>query len=224
MNTHRNLFGPCAPAIACGVALFLGACNIVGPLGYFVVGPQAIPAVHTLDPTRTTVVFIDDRANQAPTRAIREIIGRVAEDELLSSGVVKDMVQSRRIQSVVASERYGKPLGIAEVGQAVQADVVIYAALDRFTLSEEGQLLSPLAVMRVKVIDSATSQRLFPAPDAQDEYFTLTVRVPEQAGPVPNNSNSRSQAFQDLARWAGRGLAQMFHDQDPTNKPTRLNQ
>lgn len=203
-------------------AVFVGACNIVGPLGYFVAGPPAIPAVYVPDPKQIGVVFIDDRSNQVPTRGTREIIGRIAEEEMLANGVFLDMVQSRRVQSVVSAERYGHPLAIADVGEAVQAQTVVYAVVDKFVLSEDGTTFAPVALLRVKVVDVATKKRLFPAEDSPEEYQPLAVRVPTQTGSVPPSNNARTQAFQDLARWTGRSLARMFYDFNEISRPSRL--
>ncbi|MBL8991049.1 MAG: hypothetical protein JNJ48_05665 [Phycisphaerae bacterium] len=210
MNS-RKASGAAAVVVLAALVLLAG-CNILGPAGYFLVGPEATPAVFRLDPEKTAVVFVDDRANQVPTRSTREIIGRVAEEDMLANGAVKDMVQSRRVQTVIAAERSGRPLGIVEVGQAVQAKTVVYAVVERFVLSEDGQTYAPVASLRVKVIDVETDSRLFPVPDAGDEYYNLVIRVPVQTGSPPTTSAGLTTAYQDLARWTGRALGRMFYD------------
>lgn len=204
------------------LTLALAGCNIVGPAVYFAVGPDKIKAVHTLEKDRTTVIFLDDRTNRIPSRATREVVGQTAEEILLQEGVVKDMVQSRRVQSVIARERFGKPMGIAEVGQALEAQVVIYAWVDEFTLSTDGQSLLPSATVRVKVIDAVSRERLFPAADDPTGWYVLRVSPPPQQGSLGTTLAERTKAEQDLARWVGRALAGMFFDRSPELQPRRL--
>ncbi len=208
------------PALA---AWLPAGCNIAGPALFFIHGPEKVPAVHTLDPARSAVIFIDDRTNRIPSRATRDLIGTTAEEELLNEGLVKDMVQSRKIQSVVARERYGKPLGIAEVGRAVDAKVVIYAWVDQFTLSTDGQTFAPAAALRVKIVDVDSGKRLFPGPDT-DGWYGLNVVVPPQQGVAPDSTADRQRAEQGLARHVGKSLARMFYQHEAERAPGDLNE
>ena len=204
-----------------GPALVCGGCNIAGPAFYFLHGPDKVPAAFTLDKKASTVVFVDDRTNRIPSRATRELIGTTAEETLLSEGVVLDMVQSRKIQAVVARERFGRPMGIADVGRAVDARVVIYAWVDSFTLSTDGQTFAPAASLRIKVIDVASGQRLFPTGEG-DGWFPLSVAIPTQQGTAPSSSSERLQSEQDLARYVGRSLAEVFYEHEAVKAPSKL--
>lgn len=215
-----------AKALLLGVVLAgllaLPGCNILGPAIYFAAGPEKIPAVFELDKTKTTVIFVDDRTNRVPSRATRDIIGKTAEDAMLENGVVLDMIQSRRVQSVIARERFGKPMGIAEVGATLGAKVVIYCWIDEFSLSADGQSLLPTAAVRVKVIDVESRARLFPGPEAATEWHVLRVAPPPQQGMLSGTLAEKTKAEQDLARWVGRELAGMFYARSPELRPKRL--
>ncbi|MFN0011655.1 MAG: hypothetical protein ACKVS8_08440 [Phycisphaerales bacterium] len=202
-------------------ALVAGGCNIAGPAFYFLHGPEKTPAAYTLDQARSTVIFIDDRTNRIPSRATRDLIGKTAEEELLNREVVADMVQSRKIQTVVARERYGKPMGIAEVGRAVDAKVVIYAWVDQFTLATDGQTFAPAAALRLKVVDADSGERLFPGPET-DGWYSLSVVVPPQQGSVPDSTALRQQAEQNLARYVGQSLARVFYEHESVRSPADL--
>jgi hypothetical protein len=199
----------------------LPGCNILGPAYYFVHGPEKAPAVYTLDKKKTAVFFIDDRTGQA-SRPVRETIGQTAEESLLNEGVVKDMVQSRAIQTVIARERFGRLMTIADTGKAVQADVVIYCWLDRFGLTTDNQTYSPGASFRVKVIDTATGERLFPTPGEGPEYLEVNFALPTQQGAPPSTTTDVTRAELDLARYAGRSLAQLFFEHEITRPPSKL--
>ncbi len=207
--------------LASVAAALAGGCNIAGPAFYFLHGPEKVPAAYTLDKAKSTVIFLDDRTNRIPSRATRDLIGKTAEEDLLNQGIVADMVQSRKIQTVVARERYGKPMGIAEVGRAVDARVVIYAWVDQFTLSTDGQTFAPAAALRLKVVDAETGARLFPPPDT-DGWYALSVVVPPQQGNTPDGSAPRQQAEQNLARYVGQSLARVFYKHESTKSPADL--
>lgn len=197
----------------------LAGCNIIGPAFVLVHGPEKVQAAYELDKTKSTVIFIDDRVPYT-SRAVRDVIGRTAEEALLEEKALKDVVSGKSIQAVVARERFGKPMGIADVGKAVGADVVIYAWVDGFTLSQDGQTFTPSAALRVKVIDAATKERLFPKPDASEPWYPLVVQPPPQQGFRPGTPAEEDKARQDLARVVGLALARVFfeHEQPRTNR------
>ncbi len=208
-------------ALAAAFMACAAGCNIAGPAFYFLHGPDKTPAVFALDKNRSTVIFIDDRTNRIPSRATRDLIGTTAEESLLAEGVVRDMVQSRKIQTVVARERYGKPMGIAEVGRAVDAQVIVYAWVDQFTLSTDGQTFAPTAALRIKVVDAESGQRLFPGPDT-DGWYAFSVAVPPQQGITPDTAALRQRSEQNLARYTGESLAKLFFEHFSEKSPADL--
>lgn len=208
-------------AMMLGVAALtsLGGCNILGPAGYFILGPDKQPAVYQLDPEKVTVIIIDDKANIVPQRSLRETMGRAAEEDLLAKGAVKEMVKSAQGLAVLSRERFGERMTIQELGAALKADVVIFAAIDDFSLSQDGQSITPLARMRVKVVDVASGERRFPGPNAT-EWYPLEIRLPAQSMEKPTGA-AIMQSNQQLARLAGIGLAQMFYEHIPSS-PDKL--
>ncbi len=208
--------------VLAGLSLFAPGCNIVGPAAYFIVGPDKVKPVYELDEKKTAVIFIDDRANRIPSRAAREAIGAAAEERMLEEKVVAEMVKSRAIQAVVARERFGKPIGIADVGKAVSADIVIYAWVDAFSLTSDGQTYLPNAVLRIKIIDVATKARLYPPADGGEQWYQLAISLPQQQGFVPKTPAERAKAEQDFSRWVGVAIAQMFYEHVPTKPASRI--
>lgn len=198
----------------------LPGCNIAGPLVSVVAGPEGYEARYTLPKERPTVVFIDDRASRVPTRQARELIGQTAERALLSKGVVKDMIEARLALATLRGERFNEPMTIAQVGKAVHADVVIYATIDGWSLTPDGQTFAPQADLRVKVVDATTNSELWPGENAS--AGTLSVRVPEQARTAPTSTAMVSDAHLDLARWVGLRLAQTFYNHGPDEVPTKF--
>lgn len=199
-------------ALLVSIGLLFGGCNIVGPAWYMIRGPEKTKKVHTLDKNRTTVVVIDDRGNHVPRRALRVLMGDVAERTLLKQKVVKDMVSSQSALAAAASDRSGKPLSVAEIGEAVRSEVVVYATVDSFSISPDGTTLSPTVVMRVRVVDVAKDERMWPEDPAGHRHIT---RMAARVQTMPTSTTARYQLEDDLAKRAGLELAQLFFDHIP---------
>jgi hypothetical protein len=208
-----------APALLLAVAAaapFLAGCNIVAPAYYLIHGPEKTKKLYPLDEEKTTVVFIDDRQNRVPRRALRVAIGQEAEKTLLSQKVVKDMISAESALNAAGSDRHAHPASVSEIGADLKADIVIYATMDQFTLSTVGQSFAPLVSMRVMVIDVAADQRLWPADEAG---YPLAVRPVLTAREMPTSLAGRFQVEDELARQAGVELAQLFYNHEKVTKP-----
>lgn len=216
-------FSVAAPLIAPAL-LALPGCNIVGPAIFFIHGPDKVPAAFELDENKSTVFFIDDRVPLA-NRAEKEAMGAAAEGALLEEKAVKDVISSRGLQAAIARERFGKPMGIAEIGKAMNAQVVVYVRLDAFSLTTDGQTYTPLASMRVKVIDVATKARVFPPSDqaGADPWHVVSIQLPGQQGSPPRaETPDGAKARQELARLAGLALARTFFKHDAPSNHDRI--
>lgn len=199
-------------AVACVVAAAavpaLSGCNIAAGAFYILHGPdEKIAAKYKLPPERSTVVFVDDRNNRLPSRDLREMIASAAGDALTSGNAVRDLIDPRSALAAASKDRFGEPMTIAEIGRAVQADVVIYVTIDAFSLSADGQSVSPTSSMRVKVIDSATETRLWPEETAG---YSLGVQAPPRQGSIQGSAAEMHQIRQEAAARAGLGIAQLF--------------
>lgn len=195
-----------------GVA-FAGGCNIVAPFYLLIHGPEKVQAQYDLPRDRPTVIFIDDRGSHLPRRALRLKIGQDAEKVLLSSGKLKDVISTQSAMGAASQDRAGEPLPIAEIGRAVGAEVVIYATVDQFTLSPDGGAFAPVAQLRVKVLDAAADQRLWPA---EPTGYVLSVRPSARQGPLPTGLADQFKAQDELAALVGEALARTFirHDRE----------
>jgi hypothetical protein len=194
-----------AATLACAMA---AGCNIVAPAYYFIHGPEKTKKLVALDEKKTTVIFIDDRQNRIPRRALRIAIGQEAEKAMLKEKVVKDMVSAESALNAAGGDNHGHPAPVSEVGAAVKADVVIYATVDVFTLTQDGQSFAPLVRLRVKVIDVAADKRLWPA---EDTGYPMEVRPLLSARELPTSLAARFQMEDEMARQTGAELAQIFY-------------
>lgn len=185
-------------------------CNIAAGAFYIIHGPdQKIPPKYELPPNRPTVVFVDDRNSKLPSRDLREMIAEAAGQTLLESGEVSDLIDPRGALGAAAKDRFGEPMTIAEIGRAVQADVVIYVTVDAFTYSADGTSIAPSSRLRVKVIDSKTEARLWPE---EPEGYALGIQSPPKQGTMGTSAAGMFQTRQEAAARAGLGIAQLFSE------------
>ncbi len=197
---------------AAAAGLALGGCNIVAPAYYLVHGPEKQKALYELPKGRSVVVFIDDRANRVPRRALRLTIAEEAEKALLKSGATKDVISTQSAMQAAGRESGAGTISVAEIGQRVQADVIVYATMDQFSLSPDGASFRPASVMRVKVIDAKSEKRLWPK---DDQGYTLTTTLLPKQGQTPTNTGEVYKSEDELARNAGQELAWLFYTHEP---------
>jgi predicted small secreted protein len=190
-------------------ATSLSGCNIVGGVATIVHGPPKIAAAYKLPKDRPTVILIDDRANVLPRRVLRQTIALRAEKELLSSGVLTKVIDSNAIQAALARDNPDQPTDIATLVKSVQAEVVIYVALDKFDISPDGQMYQPFANARIKVMDvSEGSKRLWPE---QREGSSLNIILPTTRGDLPTGAAGLALAQERLASELGLAISQLFY-------------
>lgn len=188
-------------------------CNVLTPVAYAIHGPGKVEPVYTLDETKKTVVFVDDPSSRITQRRLRYSIADKATKELLAKRILTDMIDPRGILTAASNERFGNQMSIAELGKTVGADIVIYAVVTEFSLSPETGSYIPKALLRVKVIDVASGQRLWPS----DETGHLAnVQMPQRPGISPRGTGERIEVEQTLADRAGLGLAQLFYKHEIT--------
>jgi len=234
LNTEqgRAWRGRCAGRVihACGAGMLcavVASCNILGPVGVLVLGPEKTAAMYKLPDSKSAVVFIDDVDSRLPSRLTRQRIAKTAERALLDNKCVRDaeIISSDAAMAAASGERFGKQIGIAEIGDKVGAKTVVYARVEYFTISANGAEFAPSSVMRVKVVDVATKKRLFPSPESNDpgaEWHVLKYDLPTRQGGVPTGLAEVQKAEQDLADQTGMALARLFFTHESRTRTNRV--
>ncbi|RMH25000.1 MAG: hypothetical protein D6693_09370 [Planctomycetota bacterium] len=199
-----------AAALLSAAMLTAGGCNIVAPVAYAIQGPPTTPALHTLDGSRTTVVFIDDRLNRVPRRSLRLAVAEEVEQALMRKGVLSAdrVITTRAIMREASNDRFSAPRTVAQLGRDLGAEVVIYATIDSWTPSPDGVTLAPSAAVRVKVIDAAEDRRIWP-PDGAGHR--VVASLPPQTRGVPSGADL-DRANAALALMLGQRIARVFFE------------
>lgn len=224
MNITRRIV---TATLACSVLACAGSCNIAGPALYLIHGPEKTPAMYQLPDEKSAVVFIDDVDSRLPSRMTRQRIAKTAERGLLDNGCVKGaaIISSDAALAAAGAERFGKQLGIAEIGEKVGAKVVIYARIESFGLSPNGAEFAPSSRMRIKVVDVETKKRLFPAPESSDpgaQWYTVQYDLPTKQGSMPTQLGEVQKAEQELADQTGLALARVFFEHESRTRTNRV--
>lgn len=199
--------------LAAGViAAAMPACNYVGAAYLLVKGPPKVPAMHALDGTRATVIFLDDRANGLPRKSLGPVIAESAERTLLDEGGFEPglLLSSRGATVAANQERFDKPLSIVEIGREIAgAQVIVWVTVDAFALSPDGVSYLPSGILRIKVLDLASGARIWPE---EPSGKSVKVTMFQQQGTLPTDRSEALKAEETLARELGVGLAQVFHE------------
>ncbi|MFG0313228.1 MAG: hypothetical protein ACF8LL_03475 [Phycisphaerales bacterium] len=211
MRTLAPIFiALCLASAALGL---MPACNVVTPVAYAIHGPGKVEPQFTLEENARTVVFVDDPSSRITQRRLRYAIAERATDELLEKRILVDMVDPRGILTAASNERFGKQMSISELGRTVDADIVIYAVVTDFSMSPETGAYLPRATMRVKIIDTRSKQRVWPA---DERGHVMNVQIPQRPGSGPASTGERVEIEGALASRAGLGLAQLFYKHEIT--------
>ena len=186
----------------------MSGCNIVGPIFFFVAGPPKYDAEFVLPKDRATVIFIDDPRSQIPRRALRVTMVEAAEKQFLEKGLVEDLVGGQSALHVAQSDRSGGQLSVAEIGRAVDAEVVVWVTVDSFVRADVSTNNEPSISFRVRVVDAADNQVLWPS---SPEGRSMTVRLSSRIGSVANDAGAQSTMELKMAKNAGLALSQLFY-------------
>ncbi len=176
-------------------------------------GPPKTPAAHSLERDRPTVILIDDIGTRLPRSDLRLAIATQAEQTLVDKGVVRDLRDARAAIAASRQSKTGQLVPVTEVGKTVNADVVVYASVEEFTLSPDGQSYLPTARLRLKVIDVTTETRLWPE---DDQGYELVVTAPQRQGTAPVEAARIREAQDQFAKLVGTRLAQTFFTHEKT--------
>jgi len=211
-----------AALLGAGCAVLLvsvGGCNVAGPIYAFAEGPPTVEAQYVLPEESRVVVFIDDRANRLPRARLRTTIASRTTDLLFAEKqVVAEAIDPASAARLAAAEDLAGSLkSIDEIGRDVGADVVIYAVIDRFSLAEEG-VPRPVCVMRVKVIDVETGERLFPS---DERGRPVVARMGFKSASAYDADRLRT-LDTTLAEFAGMRLAELFYEHEVNPLDGRL--
>jgi len=206
-------------ALAIPFLLAPGACNIVAPIAILVEGPPKFDEQYKLETDRPTVIFVDDQAGVLPRPALRQAMAEEAQKILLSEKTLTKVIDAKAAIQTSSADKAGKMLSMVAVARAVDAEIMIYVSVDTFTLSPDRQSYSPVASMRVKVLDVTKPQpRLWPA---DRDGFPFEASIRQKTTEIPKTRSEITIAENDLAKQCGKAIAQLFFSHEVTGSAAK---
>lgn len=194
---------------ACTASLMLCGCNIATPILFAIEGPPKVEAVHTLDPDRSTVIFVEDRSNRMPRRSLRGTVGKTAEQALLAKKRIDDgkLISSASALRVAGEGTYSEPMPVVDVGRRLEAEVVIWVEVVSWTLSADGTGIKARAQATVKIVDALKNERIWPPQGG----YPVTADVERLAGTTNLSRSERHKLEEQLATMLGLRVAELFY-------------
>ncbi len=208
----------------------VAGCSMAAPASYILFGPGKVEAEYTLAPVRT-VVFVDDRTNVLPRTSLRATIGEKISQDLLSQGLVPNVVAPRDAIALTRSKEDGtKPLSIAAIGRELECQQVIYVQVTTFTLQGDGSFtttetasgvgVTPTAKAMVKVIDVVNNQRTYPVADGPGRDIAAVMR---EIDPEKLRTVSQRRTVEDaLATELGDEIGKLFYQHERIDQGEHL--
>jgi hypothetical protein len=189
----------------------LPACNALRFGAATLTGDESIPALHELDATTKSIALVlEDEQMRSGSRITMDRIGATFDQALLKRLPSMKVIDSRAGMDVILAERSGKKSTMKEIGEKLSVETLVFAQITSFGMSDDGVSGAPTASVRVKVIDVATGNRLFPKRDAVQEWHAIMVagkRLGQK--PIPGSQGELA-ATDELAEKLGLMLASVI--------------
>lgn len=204
--------------LAAAALLAAEGCNMAVPALYVAQGPPKRPAMFTLPADRKVVVFIDDRQNIINRLQLRAMLGDDVANELRRMKLVSEVVSGRELIAYVRKvETSTKRVSIEELGDAVNAEVVVYVEMDGFALSPDGATPKPVASAFVKVVDVKAKERLFPPLGGDPKGHPVQSELDTQMPDAFRTSAQRRRMEDMLEKKLADDIAKLFYEYEPKN-------
>jgi len=208
-------------AVSC---LCLVGCEGPGFIGYVIAGPPKVKAKYTLEPA-ATLVIVDDPRGLLGDPNFPAVVGanvgfHLTHNEVLTAEQVVPQDHLSTLAAQLGDRYLGTP--IDQIGARLDAKQVIHVLVRSANLEADNTYYQPVATIEVKVIDTATGERLFPRPADQPAShatapgYTLNVQMKSQTLDTTRRS-ALPMLARSLSERIGLEVAQVFYDHVPAD-------
>ena len=212
-------------AVSC---LYLAGCAGPGFVGYVIAGPPKVKAKYTLKPA-ATLVIVDDPQDLLGDPNFPAVVGANTGYHLTQNDVLttEQVVPQDHLSTLAAQlgDRY-QNTPIDQIGSRLDAQQVIHVLIRSASLEADNTYYQPAATIEVKVIDTATGDRLFPQPADQPASratapgYTVEVQMKSQTLDTTRRGDLMILA-RSLSERIGLEVAQVFYTHVPPDaEPT----
>lgn len=210
----------------------LSGCAGPGFVGYVIAGPPKVKAKYTLKPA-ATLVIVDDPKQLLGDPNFPAVVGANVGYHLTQNDVLttEQLIPQDHLSTLAAQldDRY-PATPIDQIGARLDAQQVIHVLVRSTDLEADNTYYRPVATVEVKVIDTATGERLFPKPADQPANratapgYTLDIEMKSRTLDTTRRA-ALTMLARELSERIGLEVAQVFYthvppDAEPTvNKP-----
>ncbi len=197
-----------------------GCGQLMGYMGHVLAGPETVEARYEIPSDARLLVFVDDIKNPLSYPEVKRRIGRRVGEHLTHEDhrVVKEIVPQRDLIALVAGDPEFYTLSIAEVGNKVGADIVLYVHIDRFQLREDpaspiwkGRLEASALLVDVHEGMQRGQPRLWPTDRLEGQPVEPPATTPSEQDPSPRYGIELTNRLCD--QMADR-IAKLFYDHE----------
>jgi hypothetical protein len=183
-----------AVLVVLAAGLLPGCGEFFGFAGHVLSGPETVEAQYEIPSDTRLLVFVDDIKNPLSYPEVKRRIGRRVGEHLTDENhrVVRDVVPQKDLIALVAGDPEFYTLSIAEVGNKVGADIVLYVHIDRFELREDpaspiwkGRLEASALLVDVHEGMKRGQPRLWPTNRPDGQPIDPPVTTPSEQDPSP---------------------------------------
>lgn len=204
MNATRRLL---VPLVLTTSAAALGGCQLLWAVLEKTFPQQRVPAVFDLPGGRKVLVFPDDMLRPVSYPPIKRALAEKVNQLLIRHKLAAETVPYDRLIDLQGAEPDFNSLAIGTVGRKLGAQLVIFVAIDRFSLKE-----TPISTMwqgefaaKVRVVDVRRGKgRLWP-----DDPAGYALKVSKRATENPSETYGQELSA-ELANDLGEKIAGLF--------------
>ena len=187
----------------------LGGC---GPLAAWTAAqfapPEKVPATYDPPAQKTFLVLVDDYHQVLQYEPLKADLTAELNRQLREHRIARGVVEHDELLNLMETTPRFDDLSTAEVGRELQADIVLYVLIDRFSLKESpaNPLWQGKLGASVRLVD-VREGRLWPT-DRLGGYPVPTVQLPPTSSDSPTAEAVLSRA---LARRMADRIAKLFY-------------
>ncbi|MGA2266088.1 MAG: hypothetical protein ABSH10_06615 [Phycisphaerae bacterium] len=170
--------------------------------------PEKVKALYKPPEGKKILVFVDDVLNPVTYEPIKGELTEQINEKLVMHKIAASTVPYDRLTQLRSETPNFDRLSVAEVGQKLNVDLVLYVHIDKFSLRDETNLLWQGRIQTTVRLVDVIAGRLWPQ-DQPEGYSLPAVELP----PVDNSSGGYEvQVAKDLASQMADHIAEVFYD------------